>query len=192
MFKPTDFGQIIIAETQDYELFERKKLIKTYKKYNDIRTAFKHNKICWSFDGEISREILTEKEAVLILQEIKNESHKYKSIHESRYVLLNYYHNQLTECVLGMKELIDKLPEKDNTTHFECECGSNVCISNKSHHLKSEKHLNFVNKVEPKPKASTVVHCGCGKTFSVKNKTHHNKTKCHIDWLTTTTTMMTH
>jgi hypothetical protein len=75
------------------------------------------------------------------------------------------------------------LPEKDNTTHYECECGTTVCISNKSHHLKTEKHLNFVNKVEPKAKASTIVNCGCGKIFSLKNKTHHNKTKYHLDYL---------
>ena len=28
MIKPTDFGEIILAETDDYQLFERKKLIK--------------------------------------------------------------------------------------------------------------------------------------------------------------------
>jgi hypothetical protein len=76
-----------------------------------------------------------------------------------------------------------ELPEKDNTTHYDCECGSNVCISNKARHLNSPLHLNFVNKVEPKAKASTIVNCGCGKTFSLKNKTHHNKTKYHLDYL---------
>jgi hypothetical protein len=88
--------------------------------------------------------------------------------------------------VSGMKQLIDELPDEVKATHFNCGCGSNVRISNKSYHLKTIQHLDFINnvvKVPPKSKASTVVHCGCGKTFSLKNKTHHNKTKCHLDWL---------
>jgi hypothetical protein len=183
MIKPTDFGEIILAETDDYQLFSRKKLIKTYNKYKDIRTAFKHNKLLWCFDGQLTRQILTKQELKLILQEISDYAYKYSSKDEARYDFLKYYHDQLTECVFGMKELIDKLPEKDNTTHYDCECGSNVLMSHKARHLNSPLHLNFVNKVEPKAKASTVVNCGCGKTFSLKNKTHHNKTKYHLDYL---------
>ena len=44
MNKPTDFGEIIIIETDDYDKFSRKKLIKVYNKFNDIRNAFKNNK----------------------------------------------------------------------------------------------------------------------------------------------------
>ena len=185
MLKPCDFGEIIITETDEYQLFDRKKLIKVYNKYNDIRTAFKHNKIYWCFDGEESRQILTKQELKLIYQEIEDDTYKYKSKQESRYALLQYYHNILTECVSGMKELIDKLPEKDITTHYECECGSKVLMSHKARHLQSPIHFNFINQVPPKPKAETDIHCGCGKTFSKKNKTHHNKTKCHLDWLAT-------
>ena len=75
------------------------------------------------------------------------------------------------------------LPAKDIITHYQCECGTTVRISNKARHLKSPLHLNIINKVEPKAKASSVVNCGCGKTFSLKNKTHHNKTKHHLDYL---------
>ena len=142
-------------------------------------------------DGKLLEKIIHDK-----LKDYRHNSHReffripmptLKNILETELNWNAYSSNLFGECQI---ELIDKLPEKekDNTTHFECECGSNVCISHKARHLKSEKHLNFVNKVEPKQKASTVVYCGCGKTFSVKNKTHHNKTKCHIDWLTTTTT----
>ena len=144
-------------------------------------------------DGKLLEKIIHDK-----LKDYRHNSHReffripmptLKNILETELNWNAYSSNLFGECQI---ELIDKLSEKekDNTTHFECECGSNVCISHKARQLKSEKHLNFVNKVEPKQKASTVVYCGCGKTFSVKNKTHHNKTKCHIDWLTTTTTMM--
>ena len=44
MNKPTDFGEIVIIETDDYDKFSRKKLIKVYNKFNDIRNAFKNNK----------------------------------------------------------------------------------------------------------------------------------------------------
>jgi hypothetical protein len=182
MIKPTDFGEIILVETDDYQLFSRKKLIKTYNKYKDIRTAFKHNKLQWCFDGEITRHILTKQELNLILQEIVDYAYKYTSKQESRYVLLKYYHDQLTECVLGMKELIDNLPEKDKTTHYDCECGSKVFISNKARHLNSPLHLNFINKVEPKAKAERVVQCGCGKKYTTNNKTHHDKTQHHVKW----------
>ena len=62
MFKPCDFGEIIITETEEYQSFHRKKLIKTYNKYNDIMNVFKHNKLYWCFEGEISRQILTKQE----------------------------------------------------------------------------------------------------------------------------------
>ena len=177
MIKPTDFGEIILAETDDYQLFSRKKLIKTYNKYKDIRTAFKHNKLLWCFDGQLTRQILTKQELKLILQEISDYAYKYRSKDEARYDFLKYYHDQLTECVFGMKELIDNLPEKDNTTHYDCECGSKVLMSHKARHLNSPLHLNFVNKVEPKAKVESVVQCGCGKKYTTNNKTHHDKTQ---------------
>ena len=186
MGKPCDFGEIIITETDEYQSFHRKKLIKTYNKYNDIMNAFKHNKMYWCFEGEISRQILTKQEIKLIHQEIEDDTYKYKSKQEARYALLKYYHNELIECVSGMKQLIDELPDEVKATHFNCGCGSNVLMSHKARHLKSPLHLDFINnvvKVSPKSKASSVVNCGCGKTFSLKNKTHHTKTKCHLDWL---------
>ena len=83
----------------------------------------------------------------------------------------------------GMKQLINALPAEVKATHYACDCGSNVLITNKSHHLKSQLHLDFINKVPPKPKAETTLHCGCGKSFSLKNKSHHDKTKYHLDWV---------
>ena len=182
MNKPTDFGEIIIIETDDYDKFSRKKLIKVYNKFNDIRNAFKNNKFYLGSGFDI-KNVLTKQEIKLINQEINTEAYKYESRDKSRDALLKYYATELTDCVECMRELIESLPEDIKVTHFECDCGSKVLMSNKSYHLKSIFHLNFVNKIPQKPKAETTLECGCGKTFSIKNKTHHNKTQYHLDWI---------
>ena len=77
---------------------------------------------------------------------------------------------------------LPETPELPKATHYDCECGSKVCISNKARHLNSPLHLNFVNKVEPKAKVERVVQCGCGKKYTTNNKTHHDKTQHHVKW----------
>jgi hypothetical protein len=141
-------------------------------------------------DGKLLEKIIHNK-----LKIYRNNAHReffripmtmLKHILENELKLNTDMNNDDCASVSGMKQLIDELPKEVKATHFNCECGSNVCISNKSYHLKTIQHLNFIKhvvKVPPKSKAETVVHCGCGKTFSLKNKTHHNKTKCHLDWL---------
>ena len=186
MNKPTDFGEIVIIETDDYDKFSRKKLIKVYNKFNNIRNAFKNNKF-YINSGFDSKNVLTNQEIKLIHQEIDTEAYKYESRDKSRDALLKYYVNELTDCVESMKELIDSLPEEIKSTYFECQCGSKVVISHKARHLKSPTHLkkieNKVVEIPQKPKAETTLECGCGKTFSIKNKTHHNKTQYHLDWI---------
>ena len=182
MNKPTDFGEIIMLETDDYDKFPRKKLIKTYNKYNDIRNAFKNNRFSIG-SGFECKHVLTKIELKLIHEEIDNDTYKYETKEQSRNALLKYYVKELSDCVSSMKELIDNLPEDIKATHYECQCGSKVLKTNKSTHLKSLLHMNFVNQVPPKPNVEKIIECGCGKTFSLKNKTHHNKTQYHLDWL---------
>ena len=62
----------------------------------------------------------------------------------------------------SIKELIDNLPEDIKATHYECQCGSKVLKTNKSTHLKSLLHMNFVNQVPPKPNVEKIRECGCG------------------------------
>ena len=86
----------------------------------------------------------------------------------------------------GMKQLINALPAEVKATHFNCDCGSRVLLTNKAKHLKSPLHLDFINQVpkeKKQPNAETTVVCGCGKSFSLKNKSHHDKTKHHIDFI---------
>ena len=143
-------------------------------------------------DGKLLEKIIHNK-----LKNYRNNTHReffkipmttLKDILENELNLINFV--DINGCVSGMKELIDKLPAKDSTTHYECECGSKVLMSHKARHLQSPIHFNFINQVPAKPKAETEIHCGCGKTFSKKNKTHHNKTKCHLDWLATISSVL--
>ena len=182
MNKATDFGEIIMIETDDYDKFPRKKLIKAYNKYNDIMNAFKRNMFYIGSGLEV-KNVLTKFELKLIHEEIENTSYKYLSKEQARDALLKYYVKELTDCVEGMKQLIDSLPEDIKATHFDCDCGSKVLICNKAKHLKSPLHMNFINQIPPKSKSETTIHCGCGKTYTSNNKSHHEKTQYHVDWL---------
>ena len=135
-------------------------------------------------DGKLLEKIIHNK-----LKNYRNNTHReffkipmttLKDILENELNLINFV--DINGCVSGMKELIDKLPAKDSTTHYECECGSKVLMSHKARHLNSPLHLNFINKVEPKAKAERVVQCGCGKKYTSNNKSHHEKTKHHVKW----------
>ena len=149
MNKPTDFGEIIMLETDDYDKFPRKKLIKIYNKYNDIRNAFKTNKFHLGSLGN-TKTVLTKFELKLIHEEIDNDTYKYISREQARDALLKHYVKELSDCVNSMKESIDNLPEDNKSIHYECECGSKVSIGHKARHLKSPTHMNFVNQVPPK------------------------------------------
>lgn len=90
----------------------------------------------------------------------------------------DYELSEKSDYVLKKSEKLE-LPKQ---THYECECGSKVLMSHKARHLKSPTHLNFINQVEPKPKAERVVQCGCGKKYTSNNKSHHDKTQFHVKW----------
>lgn len=184
MNKPTDLCEIIMIETENYDKFPRKKLIKTYTKFNNIKTAFTQNRFMIG-SGLECKQVLTKLELKLIHEEIDNSIRKYGSKELARDALFKFYIRDITDSIEGMKPLIDALPEDVKATHFDCQCGSKVLMAHKARHLKSPLHLNIVNKVEPMPKEQKVeakVECGCGKSFSSKNKSHHNKTQYHLDW----------
>ena len=96
MNKPTDFGEIIMLETDDYDKFPRKKLIKTYNKYNDIRNAFINNRFIIG-SGFECKHVLTKIELKLIHEEIDNDIYKYETKEQSRNALLKYYVKELSD-----------------------------------------------------------------------------------------------
>ena len=102
---------------------------------------------------------------------------------EAEEAFINGHHKTKFDDENDNGEYFNKIYFKLKLIHFECGCGARVLTCNKSKHLKSPKHLNFINKIPVKPKAESIIDCGCGKTFSLKNKSHHNKTQYHLDWI---------
>ena len=185
----TSFEDIMIAELTDCEKFTRKHLLNMFEKYNYIWIAFKVNEFTLKYGDRPRFNVLTKHERSLINNEIEteisNQMRNNKLIHsrEATAIVLQRNRQNMKPYFIPIYNLKKALPSEENKIHYECECGSNVSISNKSHHLKTVKHLNFVNQTPLKLKAETIVECGCGKSFSLKNKSHHNKTQYHLDWL---------
>ena len=75
---------------------------------------------------------------------------------------------------------------------MECECGSNIRKDGKRDHLKTLKHRNFINGIEPKKPLTEkekfdryyeYVKCPCGGSFRRHNKSKHFCTNQHKKWL---------
>jgi len=181
----SSFNEIMINDLTDCEKFTRKHLVNMYNKYNPIWKELKHQRYI------NVNQFLTKKEKELIHNEIddeisdnmRNNNILYKD--DARIIVLDRHYKVLTPLYIIIYNLHKALPEEIKPTHYACECGSSVLITNKSHHLKTRLHLDFINQVPVKPKAETTVNCGCGKSFSLKNKAHHDKTKYHLDWVET-------
>lgn len=94
-----------------------------------------------------------------------------KNILENELNLTNYIDTS------EMKPLIDELHE-NTITHFECECGSKVLISNKARHLKSPGHLNIkIN--ETVAEKEEYYNCDCGSKVLLSHKARHLKSNKH-------------
>ena len=173
----TSFQEIMIAELTNPEKFTRKHLVNMFIKYTRLWNYFKINE----FGSEEARSLL--------LSEVEDEITKHRCNNkiiydsEAREIMLQRNRELMKPFYATIYNLHKALPSEENKTHYTCECGSEVVITHKSCHLKTVKHLNFINKIPAKPKAETIIDCGCGKTFSLKNKSHHNKTSYHLDWL---------
>ena len=173
----TSFQEIMIAELTNSEKFTRKHLVNMYIKYRDLWNHFKKN----NYGSPETRNLLLSE----VEDEITKQRRNNKIIYdiEAKEIVLQR-NKELMRPFYGIIYNLHKaLPLEENKTHYECTCGSKVVISNKSYHLKTIKHLNFINKIPEKPKAESIIDCGCGKSFSLKNKSHHNKTQYHLDWL---------
>jgi hypothetical protein len=79
------------------------------------------------------------------------------------------------------KENYIKNKDQEN---FNCECGGKYTFQHKKRHLKSEKHLSFINKtVKLEKKATDKIKCICGSIYSRTNKNKHIKTIKHLEFI---------
>jgi hypothetical protein len=181
----TLFNEIMLKDLTDCEKFSRKHLVNMYNKYRNIWNAFKTNSFSIKYGDDDRIGVLTNEERTLIDAEISNEMRNNNIIYkqEATAIVLQRNRQLLKPLYRTIYNLFNALSAEIIQPHYACECGSSVVISHKSHHLKTQLHIDFINKVPPKPKTETTLHCGCGKSFSLKNKSHHDKTQLHIDFI---------
>jgi hypothetical protein len=185
----TSFNEIIIKDLTDCEKFTRKHLVTVYNKYRNIWNAFKTNSFSIKYGDDNRITVLTNEERILIDNEIDNEisnemrNNKIIYKQEATAIVLQRNRQLLKPLYRTIYNLFNALSAELIQTHYACECGSSVVMSHKSHHLKTQLHIDFINKVPPKPKAESILLCGCGKSFSLKNKSQHLKTQLHIDFI---------
>jgi hypothetical protein len=160
-----------------------------YNKYRNIWNAFKTNSFSIKYGDDNRITVLTNEERILIDNEIDNEisnemrNNKIIYKQEATAIVLQRNRQLLKPLYRTIYNLFNALSAELIQTHYACECGSSVVMSHKSHHLKTQLHIDFINKVPPKPKAESILLCGCGKSFSLKNKSQHLKTQLHIDFI---------
>ena len=86
----------------------------------------------------------------------------------------------ITKLLDEAKEKQATLPEVISNTHFECECGSSVLITNKARHLKSPGHLIMkTNESAIEIEVEKTYTCECGSTVLISNKARHLKSQSH-------------
>ena len=181
----SSFNEIMINNLTDCEKFTRKHLVNMFNKYYPIWKELKHQRYNLVF------QVLTKKEKELIHNEIDDEisdkmrKNKILNQNEARKIVLDRHYEVLTPLFIIIYNLHKALPEEIKPTHYACECGSKVVISHKSHHLKTQFHLDFINHVPKEEKQEKTTHyaCECGSKVVISHKSHHLKTQFHLDFV---------
>jgi len=91
-----------------------------------------------------------------------------------------FYDNtiEINNSVFGPNPMIE--PEVISNTHFECECGSSVLITNKARHFKSPGHLIMkTNESAIEKEVEKTYKCECGSSVLISNKARHLKSQSH-------------
>ena len=76
------------------------------------------------------------------------------------------------------KENIEVIKEKQKV-QILCDCGHYYRVSDKSKHMKSNKHLGIL-RVMP-PRKTDRILCECGIEYTHRDKARHFKTKSHME-----------
>jgi len=134
------------------------------------------------------------------------ETRECKDANEARRIEGEYIRSlnaTLNRVIAGrtMKEYKDENKEEiyaKAKVHFDCICGSSVRISDKSEHIKSAKHIQYLEDneliekgvIQPFSKHKKYaerrmekIHCECGRTYNRSNKSTHLNTKVHKQYL---------
>lgn len=90
---------------------------------------------------------MNNKEAISEYQKQYRETNK-QSINEKK----KQWREQNKKCVSEHRKQYyeqntESIKEKRKSKKYECQCGSNIRKSDKSHHLKTKKHQNFVESL---------------------------------------------
>ena len=110
------------------------------------------------------------------------------------------YRNKCKECMKQIKRDYNNNHKQDQHIYYienkdkiikrnkewdikvKCECGVEIHKKHKSEHLKTRKHLDFINGVVKEYKES----CPCGGGYNSKSSYYkHIKTKNHIEFIET-------
>ena len=86
------------------------------------------------------------KESLTLKKKEYRESHKDKNKEYSQ----EYFQNNKELLLKRQKEYREKNREKINEKKkekFNCDCGGHYCRSGKSYHLKSKKHIKYINSI---------------------------------------------
>ena len=71
---------------------------------------------------------------------------------------------------------------RENARKINCECGSSIVHHNLHHHVKSMKHINFINNTNTN-KNVRKINCECGSSIVHYNLHHHVKSMKHINFM---------
>jgi DNA-directed RNA polymerase subunit RPC12/RpoP len=154
-------------------LSDDRKLIDAFIiKYENILHSFKEKQVG-----------LNKTETKLFYQDLREEYRLHFKHLENGHV--KSYHSLFSKCIELITKLVDEAKEKQtelppvpNNTHFECNCGSKVLITNKARHLKSPEHLNIKTN-ESTIKKEEYYNCICGSKVLITNKSRHLKSTKH-------------
>ena len=141
-------------------------------KYETILHSFKEKNIG-----------LNKRETKLFYQDQQEEYRlKFKNVEngyiKSRNSLFKKCIELITKLVNEAKVKQATLSPVPNNTHYECECGSKVLITNKARHLKSPVHLTIKTNENTVEKEEYYI-CECGSKVLITNKARHLKSKKH-------------
>jgi len=95
------------------------------------------------------------------------------------------YYNNNREAI-NRQRLIYK--KQYNNKPFNCDCGAFIKLGSKCSHLKSQLHMNrlekLINDIDPDtPKGLVKKSCLCGGSYLARNKKQHLTCKRHINFI---------